>query len=110
MTIQWVTKMAKKTKVVLTPAQKEFQKVKRFVLKRFPGATTKAYDDGTYAVVDQYGFEIENPELFMPKAKTVREAWNQAKFGQWFTNMVRKSNNAFNDEKIYKKLAKEARD
>ena len=102
--------MAKKTKVVLTPAQKEFQKVKRFVLKRFPGATTKAYEDGTFAVVDDYGFEIVNPELYMPRAKSVKEAWNQAKFGQWFTNMVRKSNNAFNDEKIYKKLARENRD
>jgi len=102
--------MARKTKVVLTPAQKEFQKVKRFVLKRFPGATTKAYEDGTFAVVDDYGFEIVNPELFMPRAKSVKEAWNQAKFGQWFTNMVRKSNNAFNDEKIYKKLARENRD
>jgi hypothetical protein len=43
----------------------------------------------------------------LPPASTVREAWTQAKYAAWFTNMIRKSNAAFSDEKIYKKMAKE---
>jgi hypothetical protein len=95
-------------KIQLSPRQKEFQKMKRFVQKRFPGATTKANGDGTYSVVDAYGLEVRNEELLFPPANTVWEAWHQAKYSHWFTNMIRKSNNAFNEEKIYKAIAKES--
>lgn len=97
----------KKTK--LTDTQKEFLRIKRFVLKRFPGARTSMNSAGTFTVV--YGANAEpvvNSELFIPPAKTVLEAWKQAKYASWFSNMIRKSNNAFSDEKIYKKLAKES--
>lgn len=93
-------------KVVLTPEQKEFLKLKRYVLKRHPGAHTIARD-GNYVVVNQNGYNIISPELMLPPAKTVRKAWEQVKYSLWFTNMIRKSNNAFSDEKIYKKLSKE---
>jgi hypothetical protein len=95
-------------KVSLTPEQKEFQKVKRFVVKRFPGARTAMSTAGIFSVV--YGEEAQpvvDPELLLPPAKSVREAWYQAKQIAWFTNMIRKSNNAFSDEKIFKKLVKE---
>ena len=46
----------------------------------------------------------------LPLTYSVRAAWNQAKYGAWFTNMIRKSNNAFSDDKIYKKIAKESGD
>jgi hypothetical protein len=87
---------------------KEFQKVKRFVLKRFPGASTVRNSDGSYSVLDGTGRQLISEALLIPPAKTVREAWNQVKYCHWYTNMIRKSNNAFSDEKIYKKLAKEA--
>jgi hypothetical protein len=98
--------MAKK--VALTPEQKEFAKVKRFVQKRFPGAHTIKNSGGYYQVVDDYGMSVVNPELMLPPARSVRDAWKQAKYSHWFSNMIRKSNNAFSDEKIYKKLAKDA--
>ena len=98
----------RKEKVVLTPEQKEFQKMKRFIAKRFPGARTAMNSAGHYSVV--YGEDKESvvpAELLYPPATSVREAWNQAKSVAWFVNMIRKSNNAFSDDKIFKKLAKE---
>lgn len=99
-----------KIKEQLTPEQREFQRIKRFVIKRFPGAHTMQKEEGTYVIVDGDGFEVRSQELMLPYATSVREAWNQAKFGNWWDNMIRKSTNAFSDEKIYKKLAKESRD
>lgn len=107
MTIQ-TTRSSDMAKIELSPKHKEFQKMKRFVQKRFPGATTQAKGDGTYSVVDANGREVRNEELLFPPAKTVWEAWQQAKYSHWFTNMIRKSNNAFNEEKIYKAIAKES--
>ena len=77
--------MAKK---ILTPEAREFAKVKRFIQKRFPGV------DGT-------GRSIVDPELLLPPAHTVREAWRQAKYTNWFSNMIRKSANAFDESKVY---------
>lgn len=102
----------KKRKIELTPKQKEFAKVKRFVMKHFPGARTiaKANTEGSkkYVVVDDGGFAVVNGELMIPLASSVRKAWDDAKYSIWFTNMIRKSNAAFNEEKIFKKLAKES--
>lgn len=103
----------KSIKPQLTAEQKEFAKVKRFIQKRFPGAHTVARQDGEkirYQVVDGEGFAVVDSTLFLPPTYTVKEAWTQAKYGAWFSNMIRKSNNAFSDEKIYKKLAKESGD
>lgn len=96
-----------------TQAQKEFQKMKRFVDKRFPGAHTVAKEVGNkkhYTVLDGKGYAIVDPELMLPPALTVRKAWEQAKYAAWFTNMIRKSNNAFSDEKMLKKMARESAD
>lgn len=98
----------KKVKVIITSEQKEFLKIKRFVQKKFPGAYVIARHNGTrFQIVDENGFSVIDPELRIPLAKTVRQAWEYAKYGAWFGNMIRKSNAAFSDEKIYKKLAKE---
>ena len=89
--------------------QREFLKVKRFIQKRFPGAYTIQRPDGSYAVVDINGISIVNPELMLPPAKTVRKAWEYAKYTNWFSNMIRKSSNAFDDSKIYDKMSKKDR-
>jgi hypothetical protein len=97
-------------KVQLSPEQKEFAKVKRFIQKRFPGARTEArIMDGVvyYQVVDGEGHVVIDPELLLPPATTIRQAWADAKYCAWFTNMIRKSNNAFNQEKMIKKINKE---
>ena len=90
---------------------KEFQRMKRYVDKKFPGAHTVArvVENKTfYQVVDGRGCAVVDQELFLPPAKTVRKAWEHAKYAAWFTNMIRKSNAAFSDEKIYKKMARES--
>lgn len=96
----------------LTQEQKEFAKVKRFIQKRFPNAYTiaKILSDGriTYKVVDGNGISVVDEQLMLPPTFTVRSAWNQAKYGAWFSNMIRKSNAAFNEEKMYKKMAKDS--
>ena len=85
--------------------------MKRFVDKRFPGAHTIAKQVGDkmhYVILDGTGHAIVDPDLMLPPALTVRKAWEQAKYAAWFTNMIRKSNNAFSDEKMIKKMAKES--
>ena len=87
--------------------------MKRYVDKRFPGAHTiaKPYNGKLqYKVLDGTGHAVVSEELMLPPAFTVRKAWEQAKYAAWFTNMIRKSNNAFSDEKMYKKMAKETGD
>lgn len=87
--------------------------MKRYVDKRFPGAHTMAKQVGSkmhYTVLDGNGRVIVDQELMLPPALSVRKAWEQAKYAAWFTNMIRKSNNAFSDEKMYKKMAKESGD
>ena len=90
--------MAKK---ILTPEAREFAKVKRFIQKRFPGAYTIRRADKSYAVVDGEGISIVDEELLLPPAPTIREAWRQAKYTNWFSNMIRKSANAFDESKVY---------
>lgn len=101
----------KNKKVELSPKQKEFQKVKKFVIKRFPGAHTVAVptcgNQLLYQVVDANNKAVVSPELMIPLGKTVTQAWTNAKYGAWFSNMIRKSNNAFSEEKMWKKLARE---
>jgi len=101
----------KNKKVELSPKQKEFQKIKKFVIKRFPGAHTVAVptcgNQLLYQVVDANNRVVVSPELMIPLGKTVTQAWTNAKYGAWFSNMIRKSNNAFSEEKMWKKLARE---
>lgn len=101
----------KNKRVELSPKQKEFQKVKKFVIKRFPGAHTVAVptcgNQLLYQVVDVNNKAVVSPELMIPLGKTVTQAWTNAKYGAWFSNMIRKSNNAFSEEKMWKKLARE---
>jgi hypothetical protein len=105
-----IAKMKNK-KVELSPKQKEFQKIKKFVLKRFPGAHTVAVptcgNQLLYQVVDANNRVVVSPELMIPLGKTVTQAWTNAKYGAWFSNMIRKSNNAFSEEKMWKKLARD---
>ena len=94
----------------MTPEAREFAKVKRFIQKRHPGAYTIRRLDGSYAVVNAQGRSIVDPELLLPPAPTVREAWNQAKYTNWFQNMIRKSNAAFSDDKFYSKKGRRGKD
>tara|TARA_R110000868_G_scaffold92791_2_gene257364 strand:+ start:5129 stop:5434 length:306 start_codon:yes stop_codon:yes gene_type:complete len=94
-------------KQTLTPEKKEFQKLKRFVQKRAPGARTVMESDGSFALLDGQGEYVISNSLMLPPARSVWQAWEQAKYALWYSNMIRKSNAAFCEEKIWKKLSKE---
>lgn len=105
------SKLAKLREKECSESRREFLKVKRFVEKRFPGAHTMAKETGGkthYSVVSASGYSVMDPELNIPPAKTVRQAWDNAKYAIWFGNMIRKSNAAFSEEAILKRLAKES--
>lgn len=90
---------------------KDFLKAKRFVQKRFPGARTVAKRSGDamhFQVVDSNGYAVVDPQLLIPPATSVKQAWTNAKYSAWFSNMIHKSNVAFSDEKIIKKLVRES--
>lgn len=94
-------------KAKLTESQKEFQKLKRFVQKRAPGARTIMESDGSFALIDDNGEYVISNSLMLPPVYSVRRAWEQTKYALWYQNMIRKSNAAFSEEKIWKKLMKE---
>jgi len=97
---------------VLTLKQKQFAKLKRFVTKRAPGAHISVRQVGNqywYSIVDQDGQPVVDPDLLIPPATSVREAWEQAKYCAWFSNMIAKSNSAFCEEKIFRTLAKQCK-
>jgi hypothetical protein len=95
---------------VLYKQKQDFKRVKRYICKRHPGAYTVRLPTGAFKVVDGGGVSVVNEELLMPPTHTVIEAWYQAKYSIWFSNMINKSNRAFSDDKIYRKLAKKQRD
>ena len=57
--------------------QKEFQKIKKRVLKRFPNAKTQANSDGRFYLTDGYG-GVVGEDYMLPPAKTVWDAWEHA--------------------------------
>jgi hypothetical protein len=90
--------------------KKDFAKTKRYITKRFPGAHTIQRPDGSFKVVDGRGISVVDQELMIPPTKTVLDAWEAAKYSAWFSNMINKSNRAFSDDKILKKLSKKLKD
>lgn len=92
----------------LSDKQKELNKLRRFVSKRAPGAKVsgRVGEQGqvVYSIVDGDGKSLINQELLLPPATSAFQAWQQAKYCIWFTNMIRKSNTAFNEERMYKNL------
>lgn len=85
---------------------KNFLKLKKKVLKAYPGAHVRMMPNGTYEICTANGYPIRKPELYLPENKTVREAWERTAYAIWFDGMVTKSFNAFSDEKMYKKFDK----
>tara|TARA_R110002096_G_scaffold255776_1_gene449056 strand:+ start:1488 stop:1790 length:303 start_codon:yes stop_codon:yes gene_type:complete len=95
---------------ILYKQKQDFKRVKRYICKRFPGAYTEQLPTGAFKVVDGSGVSVVNEELMMPPTYTVLGAWHQAKYSAWFSNMINKSNRAFSDDKILRKLAKKLKD
>ena len=87
----------------------ELDKAQRAVRRRFPNAAVQCvyvdpedFNTKHFAVCDQDGVSVVDPELLIPPATTIRSAWINASYCGWFSNMIRKSNAAFSDEKIFR--------
>ena len=90
--------------------KQSFKRVKRYISKRYPGAHTAMMNDGSFKVLDGEGISVINEELMLPPTHTVLDAWDAAKYSIWFSNMIARSNRAFSDDKILRKLTKKLKD
>jgi hypothetical protein len=95
---------------ILYKQKQNFKKVKRYISKRYPGAHTAVMNDGSFKVLDGEGISVINEELLIPPTHTVLDAWDAAKYSIWFSNMIARSNRAFSDDKILRKLSKKLKD
>lgn len=87
-------------------AETEYLGNRRKVLKMFPGSRVMKVGEH-YEIVNANGYPVRpNPELNLPKAESVRQAWMIAAYGLWFDNMIQKSNAAFSEEKIWRQMIK----
>jgi len=57
--------------------QKEFQKIKKKVLKKYPNASTRADSEGKFYLSDGFGGRV-GEEYMLPPTKTVWQAWEHA--------------------------------
>lgn len=93
-------------KIKALAAEKEYLANKKKVLKKYPGAKIMKVGD-FFEIVTETGYAVRpDPELHLPRARNVREAWLIASYGLWFDNMIKKSNAAFTEEKIWKQMVK----
>ena len=85
--------------------RKEFQKIKKKVLKKFPNATTQANSEGKYYLSDGFGGRI-GEEYMLPPAKTVWEAWEHAlQYGiKLHQNLLRTHPDKMSGDKIEAKV------
>ena len=57
--------------------RKEFQKIKKKVLKRYPNASTQANTDGKFYLTDGVG-GVVGADYMLPATRCVWDAWEQA--------------------------------
>ena len=57
--------------------RKEFQKIKKKVLKKYPNASTRANSDGKFYITDGYG-GVVGQDYMLPPSACVWDAWEAA--------------------------------
>jgi hypothetical protein len=85
--------------------RKEFQKIKRKVLKKYPNATTRANTDGTFYLSDGYGGVI-GEDYMLPPTKSVWMAWEHAlRYGiQLHQNLLRTHPSKMSGDRVEAKI------
>jgi hypothetical protein len=84
---------------------KSLKRLKNKVLKVYPDAYCRK--NGQIYEICTKGIAIKDPELMLPNALGVYDAWERAAYCLWFKGMIVKSFNAFSDEKMAKQFEKE---
>ena len=114
-------------------SKERFEKAKKGIIKKYPGAKTLMDPEGKYYVatadgrdicnlqigqtMDAYNFDGEddlygfnaalNKITMIPHSNTVKEAWLKTEVAIKSYHVVNRNNNKFSDDKIMKKMAKD---
>ena len=114
-------------------SKERFEKAKKGIIKKYPGAYTKRDPQGKYYIAtadgrdicnlqigqainaydfdgedDLYGFnDALNKLTTVPHSNTVKEAWLKTEVAIKSYHVVNRNNNKFSDDKVMKKMAKD---
>ena len=114
-------------------SKERFEKVKKGIIKKYPGAKTMVDPQGKYfvatadgrdinnlqvgQVIDSYNFDNEddlygfnaalNQVATIPHSNTIKEAWLKTEVAIKSYHVVNRNNNKFSDDKVMKKMAKD---
>ena len=114
-------------------SKERFEKAKKGIIKKYPGAKTLIDPEGKYYVatadgrdicnlqigqtMDTYNFDGEddlygfnaalNKITMIPHSNTVKEAWLKTEVAIKSYHVVNRNSNKFSDEKVARKMAKD---
>ena len=114
-------------------SKERFEKAKKGIIKKYPGAKTMIDPEGKYYVAtadgrdicnlqvgqainaydfdgedDLYGFNSTlNKITMIPHSNTIKEAWLKTEVAIKSYHVVNRNNNKFSDEKVLRKMAKD---
>ena len=114
-------------------SKERFEKAKKGIIKKYPGAKTMVDPQGKYYVatangrdicnlqigqaINEYDFDGEddlygfndtlNKITTIPHSNTVKEAWLKTEVAIKSYHVVNRNNNKFSDDKVMKKMAKD---
>ena len=114
-------------------SQERFEKAKKKIIKKYPGAKTMVDPNGQYYVATENGRDINNLQIgqtmeaynfeyeddlygfnaalnkvtTIPHSNTVIEAWLKTEVAIKSYHVVNRNSNKFSDDKVMKKMAKD---
>ena len=114
-------------------SQERFEKAKKKIIKKYPGAKTMMDPNGQYYVATANGRDINNLQIgqtmnaydfedesdlygfnaalnkvtMIPHSNTVVEAWLKTEVAIKSYHVVNRNSNKFSDDKVMKKMAKD---
>ena len=87
--------------------RENFKKIKKSVLKKFPGATLAVDFEGKYYIKDVNNYRILDDMLLYPSQKSVYDAWRIVDTVTKVEKIIGANTKIFSDEKICKQSGKE---
>ena len=114
-------------------SKERFEKAKKGIIKKYPGAHTKVDPEGKYYVATKNGRDINNLQIgqtmdaynfdgeddlygfnaalnkvtMIPHSNTIIEAWLKTEVAIKSYHVVNRNSNKFSDDKVMKKMARD---
>ena len=114
-------------------SKERFEKAKKKIMKKYPGAHTKVDPEGKYYVATASGCDINNLQIgqtmdaynfdgeddlygfnaalnkvtTIPHSDSVKEAWMKTEVAIKSYHIVNRNSNKFSDDKVMKKMARD---